>query len=82
VTKSIEEPAENMLEFDSWQQYLAQRLFEIADSELDDSELEVIAETVGFKRTAELIALLDDMESLADVETEERTSRFIRESAA
>ncbi|HXH50591.1 MAG TPA: hypothetical protein VNM47_14720 [Terriglobia bacterium] len=82
VTKSIEEPAEIVQEFDSWQQYLAQRLLEIADSGLDDTELEDVASTVGFERTAELIALLDEMESMTDAEAEERAARFIRESAA
>ena len=82
VTKSIEEPAENVQEFDSWQQYLAQRLLEIADSGLDYTELGDVASTVGFERTAELIALLDEMESMTDAEAEERAERFVRESAA
>ena len=82
MTRSIEEPAETVQEFDSWQQYLAQRLLEIADSGLDDTELEDVAKTVGFTRTAELIALLDEMETLTDAEAGERAAQFIRESAA
>ncbi|HET7213319.1 MAG TPA: hypothetical protein VFL79_07025 [Terriglobia bacterium] len=82
VTRSVEEPAVTVQEFDSWQQYLAQRLLEIADSGLDDTELEGVAKTVGFTRTAELIALLDNMENLTDEEAEERVAQFIRESAA
>jgi hypothetical protein len=37
--------------------------------------------TVGFARTAKLIDLLDEMESLTDPEGEERAARFVRESA-
>ena len=81
VVKSVEEPTEIVREFASWQQYLAQRLLEMADSGMDDAELEQVAKTMGFLRTGEFIDLLNEMESLTDAEAEKLAARFVQESA-
>jgi len=80
VVKALEEPAERLREFVSWQQYLAHRLLAIADSGLSDPELIDVANADGFARTAELIALLDEMGNLTDREADVRAARFVRES--
>ena len=80
VVKFIEEPDKPVREFDSWQQYLAYKLLEIAESGPSEGELIAIAEAVGFNYTAELLSLLREMEALSDREIDQRTERFIRES--
>ena len=80
VVKSIEEPAVAACEFVSWQQFLAHRLVEIADSGLDGAGFAALANAVGFARTNELIALLDMLDGLGDVDAAERAAQFIRDT--
>jgi len=82
VVKFIEEPDKTAREFDSWQQYLAYKLLEIADSGPSEAELTEVAEAVGFNYTPELLLLLREMEALSDQEIDERTERFIRECSS
>jgi hypothetical protein len=78
VVKSVEEPERIVSEFDSWQQYLAFALLEIADSGPSEDELIEVAEVVGFRRRAELLALLREMETLSDDEIDERATEFVQ----
>jgi hypothetical protein len=80
VVKAVEEPEEAVREFASWQQYLAYALLDMADSGLDDDEVAEVAEAIGFRRTDELIALLEELETLPDDAADKRCERFIRES--
>jgi hypothetical protein len=82
VVKFVEEPARIVREFDSWQQYLAYALLEIADSGLSDEELIQVAEAVGFHHTSELLSLLREMEVLPDREIDQRAAQFIRACAS
>ena len=77
--KFIEEPDRTVREFDSWQQYLAYKLLEIAKSGLTEGELIEVAEAVGFNHAPELLSLLREMAALSDREIEQRAERFIRE---
>jgi len=81
VVKLIEEPARIVREFDSWQQYLAYALLEIADSGLSEEELTQLAGTIGFRHTAGLLSLLRDMETLSDDAIDEREAQFIQACA-
>ena len=80
VVKFIEEPDRTVREFDSWQQYLAYKLLEIAESGPTEGELIEVAEAVGFNHAPELLSLLREMAALSDREIEQRAERFIRES--
>jgi hypothetical protein len=81
VVKFLDEPREIVREFSSWQQYLAYALLEMADSGLSEDELIEVAEATGFTRTADLVAVLHEMESLPDSAVDERSERFIEECA-
>jgi hypothetical protein len=80
--KSIEEPRQVLRKFSSWQQFLAYTLLEIADSGPSEQELVDVAQTMGFNRTSELLALLDELESLPNSAADQRCERFIEESTA
>ena len=82
VVKFVEEPARIVREFDSWQQYLAYALLEIADSGPSDEELIQVAEAVGFYHTAELLSLLRETEALSDREIDQRAAQFIQACAS
>jgi hypothetical protein len=82
MVKFIEEPGTVAREFDSWQQFLAYKLLEIADSGPEDAALAEVAEAVGFNHTPRLLALLREMEALPDAEIDERAERFIQECLA
>ena len=82
MVKFIEEPRRVVREFASWQQYLAYALLEISDSGLSDEELVEVAQATGFTRTGELVALLQEMESLPDQAADQVCERFIKECAA
>ena len=77
IVKSVEEPERIVTEFDSWEQYLAYALLEIGDSGASEDELIQVADTVGFRHTAELLSLLREMETLSDRESDERVAQFI-----
>ena len=79
VLKSIEEPEQVERQFASWQQYLAYRLLEIADSGASDEEVAEVALATAFTRTEELLELLEEMESLTDQQVERRTGQFIED---
>ncbi len=78
VVKSLDEPETVVQEFDHWQQFLAAKLLEIADSGPSRAELRAIAAIVGFRRTPELLALLDELESLPDAEVDTRSAEFVQ----
>ena len=79
VVKFIEEPEQVVREFDSWQQYLAYALLEIAGSGPSEAELVEVAQATGFEHTRELLTLLREMEGLPDGEIDQRSERFIQE---
>jgi hypothetical protein len=81
AVKSIEEPGDVVRHFVSWQQYLAYALLEIADSGPTEEELVEVAEAIGFTRTDELVALLEELESLPDATVDQRCEQFIDECA-
>jgi hypothetical protein len=82
VVKFLEEPSRIKREFDTWQQFLAYKLLEIAESGLSEEELVEVAEAVEFRRTPELLSLLREMEELPDDEIEQAADNFIEACAA
>ena len=78
VIKSAEEPDKTQREFDSWQQFLAYKLLEIADSGVTDDELVSIADVLEFSHTDELISLLHRMEELSDEASLHLAEEFIQ----
>ena len=82
VVKFIDEPHRVVREFAFWQQYLAHALLEIADSGPSEAELVAVAQSIGFRRTDDLVALLREMEHLPDPEIDERCEQFIEQSEA
>ena len=81
IVKFVEEPEQILREFDSWQQYLAYALLEISESGPSESQLVQVAEAAGFQHTADLIALIREMETLSDDEIGERANQFIEACA-
>jgi hypothetical protein len=73
VMKFVEEPEQTVREFDSWQQYLAYALLEIAESGPGEDELAQLAEVMGFRYTPELLSLLRD-----DSDIDQRAIEFIQ----
>jgi hypothetical protein len=82
VVKSPEEPGRIEREFDTWQQFLACKLLEIADSGLSDEELVEVADAVKFRHTPKLLLLLQEMDELSDHEIKEAADDFIEACAA
>jgi hypothetical protein len=81
IVKFLEEPDRVLREFDTWQQFLAYKLLEVAETGPSDEELKGAAETMGFKHTAELLSLLRRMEGLSDIEIDQLEDEFIRACA-
>lgn len=77
VLKLVEEPADTVEQFDSFQQFLAYALMEIADSGLSDDELAELAEAVGFRYLNGLLSLLGELDSLSDAKAEKRAAQFV-----
>ena len=82
VVKFLEEPGRIKREFDTWQQLLAYRLLEVAETGPTDEELEGAAELMGFRHTAELLSLPRSMEGLSGSEIKRLEEEFIRACAA
>jgi hypothetical protein len=61
-----------------WQQFLAYKLLDIAESGLDEDTLAELADAVGFTHTRELLSVLREMKALADDDVEGRAEQFIR----
>jgi hypothetical protein len=78
VLKFVEEPRTIVREFDSWQQFLAYKLLDIAESGPDEDTLVELADAVGFTHTRELLSVLREMKALADDDVEGRAEQFIR----
>ena len=82
VVKFLEDPDRIEHEFDHWQQFLAFKLKEAAESGPTGEKLKLAAEAMGFKYTAELLSLLDSMEGLPDSQLDRVGKDFIRACAA
>ena len=78
VIKFVEEPEETVREFDSWQQFLAYALLQIAESGPGEDELIRLADVMGFHYTPGLLLLLREMESLSDGDIDQRAEQFIQ----
>jgi hypothetical protein len=82
VVKFLEEPCRIKREFDNWQQFLAYKLLEVAETGPSDDELRAVAEVLGFRHTAELGSLFERMEGISGREIEQLEEAFIRACAA
>jgi hypothetical protein len=82
VVKFLEEPRRVKREFDNWQQFLASKLLEAAESGPTDEELKAAAELMGFKHTAGLLSLLGRAEGLPGSEPGRAEEDFVRACTA
>ena len=80
VLKFVEEPGTIVREFDSWQQFLAYKLLDIAESGLDEDTLVELADADGIHAHPGVAFMLREMKTLADddVEGSHLAEQFIR----
>ena len=77
VTKSIEQPQQPEQVFTNWQQFLATKLLEIADSGASDEELSELATEMRFSNLQGLLRTLAKMDQMSDREANRIADEFV-----